>query len=149
MHFQKEKITEIYLDHVSKGIVGTKFSEPHLFNINISEPDANITALIDNKYMLPFFIEGFKNANSLSNYKEKRLSSNVRWYAFIYGQYSIVGDTCSDWGVYSEYYDKTMDDIVSLHKRKLQTHNVCQYCGSEFKGVFKKVCSKCGKPKDY
>lgn len=25
----------------------------------------------------------------------------------------------------------------------------CQYCGGDFKGVFGKKCSKCGKPKDY
>lgn len=25
----------------------------------------------------------------------------------------------------------------------------CAHCGGEFKGVFKKVCSKCGNPKDY
>lgn len=28
-------------------------------------------------------------------------------------------------------------------------NNLCQHCGGEFKGLFKKVCSKCGKPKDY
>ena len=26
---------------------------------------------------------------------------------------------------------------------------LCQHCGGTFKGVFNKVCSKCGKPKDY
>lgn len=30
-----------------------------------------------------------------------------------------------------------------------QSGNFCQHCGGEFKGLFKKVCSKCGKPKDY
>lgn len=25
----------------------------------------------------------------------------------------------------------------------------CQHCGGSFKGIFKKVCSSCGKPKDY
>lgn len=28
-------------------------------------------------------------------------------------------------------------------------HHLCQHCGSEFKGLFNKICSKCGKPKDY
>lgn len=32
-------------------------------------------------------------------------------------------------------------------KRRLQ--NLCPYCGGTFKGVFTKICSKCGKPKDY
>lgn len=26
---------------------------------------------------------------------------------------------------------------------------VCLYCGGTFKGLFKKVCSNCGKPKNY
>lgn len=37
------------------------------------------------------------------------------------------------------------DLLVYLRKRK----NLCQQCGGEFKGIFSKVCSKCGKPKDY
>ncbi len=28
-------------------------------------------------------------------------------------------------------------------------HGLCRYCGGEFKGLFTKVCSKCGKTKDY
>lgn len=32
-------------------------------------------------------------------------------------------------------------------RRRLQ--NLCPYCGGTFKGVFTKICSKCGKPKDY
>ena len=27
--------------------------------------------------------------------------------------------------------------------------NLCIHCGCEFKGVFRKICSNCGKPKDY
>lgn len=30
-----------------------------------------------------------------------------------------------------------------------RSERLCQHCGGEFKGVFSKVCSKCGKPKDY
>ena len=30
-----------------------------------------------------------------------------------------------------------------------KSNGLCQYCGGEFKGLFGKKCSKCGKPKDY
>lgn len=30
-----------------------------------------------------------------------------------------------------------------------QRNNLCQYCGGDFKGIFTKVCERCGKPKDY
>lgn len=45
------------------------------------------------------------------------------------------------------------DDKNKVHvnnKRDLfRKSKLCQYCGGSFKGVFTKVCSKCGKPKDY
>lgn len=39
------------------------------------------------------------------------------------------------------------DTLFEKNKRKQQ--NLCQHCGGTFKGIFNKVCSKCGKPKDY
>ncbi len=35
------------------------------------------------------------------------------------------------------------------NKRQYRENKLCQHCGGKFRGVFKKVCSKCGKPKDY
>ena len=32
---------------------------------------------------------------------------------------------------------------------KRRAQNVCQHCGGDFRGLFTKVCSKCGKEKDY
>lgn len=40
-------------------------------------------------------------------------------------------------------YQKNIDDRE--YRRK---NNLCQHCGGTFKGIFNKVCSKCGKPKD-
>lgn len=37
-------------------------------------------------------------------------------------------------------------DLV-MHDRRQK--KVCQHCGCSFKGMLKKVCSACGKPKDY
>ncbi len=34
-----------------------------------------------------------------------------------------------------------------ISRRK--SNGLCQHCGGSFKGIFNKVCSKCGKPKDY
>ena len=42
------------------------------------------------------------------------------------------------------------DNYIELKRREnRRNRNSCQYCGGEFKGLFTKVCSKCGKPKDY
>lgn len=39
------------------------------------------------------------------------------------------------------------------YQEKLQqqrrAERVCQHCGSPFTGLFRKICSNCGKPKDY
>ena len=34
-------------------------------------------------------------------------------------------------------------------REKRRQENLCQHCGGTFRGVFTKICSKCGKPKDY
>lgn len=34
-------------------------------------------------------------------------------------------------------------------REKRRQENLCPYCGGTFRGVFTKICSKCGKPKDY
>lgn len=59
----------------------------------------------------------------------------------------------------SEYYYSSdtlphIPDIKKLTalKKKAETfrnQKLCQHCGGAFKGLFTKVCSKCGKPKDY
>ena len=58
--------------------------------------------------------------------------------------------------VYFEASQKFEDIITEKIQEEQQKtiierkkHNVCQHCGGEFEGVFKKVCSKCGKQKDY
>lgn len=33
--------------------------------------------------------------------------------------------------------------------KETQKMNKCRHCGGSFKGIFSKVCSKCGNPKDY
>ena len=34
-------------------------------------------------------------------------------------------------------------------REKRKQEKLCQHCGGTFRGVFTKICSKCGKPKDY
>lgn len=45
----------------------------------------------------------------------------------------------------SKFCDEVINGFVlSRHNRK-----ICSFCGGEFKGLLKKTCSQCGKPKDY
>lgn len=51
----------------------------------------------------------------------------------------------------TEYKIATIESIEVLQKiaNKKNKNNYCFKCGGKLQGVFKKVCSKCGKPKDY
>lgn len=44
-----------------------------------------------------------------------------------------------------------LDKLIIEHKVSVnrKSNKVCQYCGGMFTGRFHKVCSKCGKPKNY
>ena len=38
---------------------------------------------------------------------------------------------------------------IEREKEKFRSQKVCQHCGGKFKGFFTKICSNCGKKKDY
>jgi len=42
-----------------------------------------------------------------------------------------------------------LEDNDRRVREKRRRERVCQHCGGEFKGLFTKVCTKCGKEKDY
>ena len=65
---------------------------------------------------------------------------------FLYGMYIFI--IC--------YHSGLLDKTVIVRLPKLinskdiyKANNLCQYCGGNFKGVFSKSCSRCGKQKDY
>lgn len=47
------------------------------------------------------------------------------------------------------YETRKRQEIEQSIKDKRKKENRCQYCGGSFKGFFSKVCSECGKLKDY
>lgn len=49
---------------------------------------------------------------------------------------------------YNEYLDNEKKVELRLQEERKQS-NLCMYCGGKFKGLFYKVCSKCGKEKSY
>jgi hypothetical protein len=62
----------------------------------------------------------------------------------------------SDWKLFNHI--DTLPQEIEEAKREAEkqrimaerrARNVCQYCGGEFKGMFKKACTKCGQKKDY
>lgn len=55
------------------------------------------------------------------------------------GQCNVTG-----WKLFDDYY--RIDDEQKMILRK---KGKCQHCGGEFKGIFSKTCTQCGKPKDY
>ncbi len=37
----------------------------------------------------------------------------------------------------------------NIMSKRYMREGLCRYCGGDFKGVLRKVCSECGRPKDY
>ena len=69
-----------------------------------------------------------------------------------YGEYIFYGKYI----FVKYYYDNTLTDSAILQLPKIinnndiyTANNLCKHCGGKFKGIFSKVCSQCGKPKDY
>lgn len=46
------------------------------------------------------------------------------------------------------FYKKIVHQMDTQQKKRKKM-NKCRHCGGSFKGIFSKVCSKCGNPKDY
>lgn len=44
-----------------------------------------------------------------------------------------------------EQHERSFEGTPWYYRRK----NLCVYCGAGFKGLFRKVCARCGRPKDY
>lgn len=49
--------------------------------------------------------------------------------------------------------NQPLEEIINEYGLKIinarKASNLCQHCGGAFKGVFSKVCTNCGRPKDY
>lgn len=56
-------------------------------------------------------------------------------------------------GLNSTYYMNIPLDMIDNLERHLnisdKSLDICPHCGGQFKGIFSKICSKCGKPKSY
>lgn len=77
------------------------------------------------------------------------------WCKFYFGKSLYISYHSSSYdydGSTSIFKAKKIADNEALLKRlkeKYISENRCQHCGGTFKGMFNKVCSKCGKTKDY
>ena len=46
-------------------------------------------------------------------------------------------------------YDKIKKEIAKEKQEQFRAMGLCQHCGGQFRGLFKKICRECGEPKDY
>ena len=45
--------------------------------------------------------------------------------------------------------ERKKEEETKKQQETYRNTGVCQYCGGSFKGIFSKVCTQCGKKKDY
>lgn len=89
-----------------------------------------------------------QHIDSYTNYIDPSLSSLIEYRDIRISD----GDRCSPYRINIDSIDSLCnvlssryDNAILIRKRK----HLCTHCGGSFKGLFPKVCSKCGKPKDY
>lgn len=103
---------------------------------------------IKNIFLRKYFLFGIREAKRIN--QEYSIPKDRKLY-FVLGAYSFRQDGfSSDYGPPLKYccgFDE--QNLLNHRKESRKMNGVCQYCGCSFKGLLKKVCSKCGKPKDY
>ncbi len=150
----RNRIAQIYYDKICDGQI-----VPYIFHDNndkwILEPLTNKKIQTYSQSMLIF-----NYLNQFSKLKEPKYGRedffikiggalldtyNVGDF-IIYGKYIFVKD----------YYNNTLTKSAILKLPRMinnndiyTANNLCMHCGGKFKGVFSKVCSQCGKPKNY
>lgn len=106
----------------------------------------------------PILLERYSELEEIrGSEKYKNSVINYDWLSekkeyFPYNQYRLNKDGKIEQG--GGWYDITrspliMPIVVKKITKERQNYKVCQYCGSEFTGIFTKVCSKCHREKDY
>lgn len=53
------------------------------------------------------------------------------------------------WKLFGKISDCRKNFETNRERLSRQSKGVCQYCGGNFKGIFNKVCTNCGRKKDY
>ena len=113
-----------------------------------------------NAIMQKLYDEGMKkakHANALNgNSYERVLFSLATARVVCNGDYSrvqvvkIPSDNVKNIEITQAINAKCSEAIKPQDEQTIWKKNGrCVYCGGEFKGIFKKVCSKCGQPKEY
>lgn len=147
----------------------SSFSDPQYRNPYIQKAlDALKTELIETlggEIGLSAFDEGVANAREygkLCEYDNQPINFYSTDCFFLLGNQILSIGGNNDIGYKLEFFTlshipniqelkkiKQKNDIINYQKKIYQKNNLCQYCGGSFKGIFKKICTKCGELKDY
>lgn len=127
-------LTSTYINSVRSGNIIPSSSS--IRSLSFSTPNKNFIEW-NNKLNIQFLTPLLKQIqcnNVFSTMNMKTDSFNIICERWIYSNRVLI-----------------KSPIILTKEFVYKTSNLCQHCGGEFelKSLFKKVCSKCGKPKDY
>lgn len=144
----REKIANLYLSMLESGQIipyMMRESDDRWIAEPITVKPINKTA-INPKFIKRFLLQYPELCDRNASTKDIQLKNMLK------GQYYFIGRFI---------HIKKLDEGEWRHStllkmpQKIQCNDIwkanylCQHCGGDFKGVFSKICSKCGRPKDY
>lgn len=154
-----DAIVESFLDYIVIGRTSFSYLEKESFDINDSREKFTIYGYnnafnpnidCNNKRFVNLFGEGLKCASYLNQNREicDRIIDNYSDISIILaiGKYYTYNDRGYTGYTHTEelkYIICSQQDLIFIK------NNLCRFCGGKFKGFKNKICSKCGKPKDY
>lgn len=107
-------------------------------------------ASIDKEYISGVFIEYLSNTEAVCRCNFSAPES-IRNFSHVYIRFQTTFNVDELVNLINQ--TPTPEEQILTEKENLRferkKHNLCQHCGGTFKGVFKKCCSVCSKPKDY
>lgn len=146
-----EHYVDLFTDNIISGKIRTNFipldipNERYkkrytLFNTEVYNAGKKNAAIINEIDLLPELLDC---ASRKVFYKNDDYKCD-----FYYNGYCIYVTGGSTYSAISERKIST-EQLNILLNNKRKERNLCQHCGGNFKGLFSKICSKCGKAKDY
>ncbi len=150
------KLSDKYFDNIINGVCLIKYYPKGDFSEKIIIE--NLTKIFGVEKAKKLLEIGLSNAKIVNEIEKPLIEPKYAFPKVIF----YIGKSAyiREFDCYYEGYNKWFHNVPCADNQLLKQElaktmgerrllGVCRHCGGDFKGIFNKVCSVCGKPKDY